>query len=66
MYYYQDTETFAYTFCSHLPDLPYPKVSAPPVTGDMIYLFRRPPLQGRDSFAVTHPRLLTDRESTLR
>ena len=62
MYYYQDTETFAYTFCSHLPDLPYPKVSAPPVTGDMIYLFRRPPLQGRDSFAVTHPRLLTDRE----
>ena len=62
MYYYQDTETFAYTFCSHLPDLPFPKVSAPPVTGDMIYLFRRPPLAGRDSFAVTHPRLLTDRE----
>ena len=62
MYYYQDTETFAYTFCSHLPNLPFPRAEALPVTGSIVYLFRRPPLAGRDSFAVTHPRLLTDRE----
>ncbi len=64
MYYYKDTETFSYTFCSHLADLPFPRVSALPVADEILYLFRRPPLSGRDSFSVTHPRLLTDREGT--
>ncbi len=59
MKYYQYQ---SYTFCSHLPDLPFREVPALPPEGMVYYLFRRPPLAGRDCFAVTHPSLLTDRE----
>ena len=48
--------------CSHLPDLPFPRLEVLPDTGTILYLFQRPPLSGRDSFAVSHPRLLTDKE----
>ena len=30
-----------------------------PETGEVIWLFRRPPLAGRETFAVTDPALLT-------
>ena len=33
-----------------------------PETGEIIYLLRRSPLAGRETFAVTDPALLTDRE----
>ena len=59
MHYYTDGE---HIFCSHLESLPFPALSALPEEGAVTYLFRRPPLQGRDAFAVSHPRLLTDRE----
>ena len=60
MYYYTDN---AHVFCSHLGDLPFRSLPALPEGEPAVYLFRRPPLQGRDAFAVSHPRLLTDRES---
>ncbi len=42
--------------------LPYPTLSALPEEGEVLYAFRRPPLAGRETFAVTDPALLTDRE----
>ena len=59
MYYYTDG---AHVFCSHLSNLPFRPLSALPEQEAVTYLFKRPPLQGRDAFAVSHPRLLTDRE----
>ena len=59
MYYYTDG---VHVFCSHLDSLPFRPLPALPEGEAVTYLFRRPPLQGRDAFAVSHPRLLTDRE----
>ena len=59
MYYYTDQ---SHVFCSHIGDLPFSPLPALPEGEAVTYLFRRPPLQGRDAFAVSHPRLLTDRE----
>ena len=59
MYYYTDG---VHVFCSHLDSLPFRPLPALPEGAAVTYLFRRPPLQGRDAFAVSHPRLLTDRE----
>ena len=59
MYYYTDHQ---HVFCSHLEGLPFRPLPALPEGSAVTYLFRRPPLQGRDAFAVSHPRLLTDRE----
>ncbi len=42
--------------------LPYPALPALPEEGEILYGFRRPPLAGRETFAVTDPALLTDRE----
>ena len=59
MYYYTDGDRI---FCSDLAGLPFRSLPALPEGAEAAYLFRRPPLQGRDAFAVSHPRLLTDRE----
>ena len=58
MYYYTDQ---THVFCSHIEGLPFSPLPALPEGEAVTYLFRRPPLQGRDAFAVSHPRLLTDR-----
>jgi len=60
MYYYQDQ---GHTLCSFEDGLPFPALDRLPEEGDVTFLFRREPMAGRDAFAVTHPRLLTDRES---
>ena len=39
--------------------LPYEPAAALPEEGEILYLFRRPPLTGRETFAVTSPALLT-------
>ncbi len=55
------TEYYNYkgtTLCTDTP-LPYEKISSLPGTGEVVYLFRRAPLTGRDSFAVTSPADLT-------
>lgn len=49
------------TLCSPVP-LPYPEISALPETGEVLWLFHRPPLSGRDTFPVTDPAQLTERE----
>ena len=59
MRYYTDGE---HIFCSHLESLPFRTLSALPEGQAVAFLFQRPPLQGRDAFAVSHPRLLTGRE----
>ena len=59
MYYYTDGQ---HAFCSHLGDLPLSPLAKLPEDGPITYLFRRPPLEGRDAFAVSHPRLLADTE----
>lgn len=56
MYYYQHNSR---ALCSFEPNLPFEKLNRLPDTGTIAFLFRRPPLTGRDAFAVTHPRLLT-------
>ena len=40
-------------------DLPGQPLAELPDEGEIIYLFRRPPLTGRETFAVTHPSQLT-------
>ena len=60
MYYYQHNSR---ALCSFEPNLPFEKLNRLPDTGTIAFLFRRPPLTGRDAFAVTHPRLLTAEES---
>ena len=42
-----------------LVDLPGQPLAELPDEGEIIYLFRRPPLTGRETFAVTHPSQLT-------
>ena len=59
MHYYTDG---VHIFCSYLAQLPFRPLPTLPESGDITFLFHRPPLQGRDAFAVSHPRLLTDRE----
>ncbi len=59
MYYYTDQD---HIFCSFEGGLPFPSLPVLPETGEVFFLFRRPPLSGRDAFAVSHPRLLTARE----
>lgn len=49
------------TLCS-AGDLPYPEISALPETGEVLWVFHRPPLAGRDTFPVTDPAQLTERE----
>lgn len=49
------------TLCS-AGALPYPEISALPKTGEVLWVFHRPPLSGRDTFPVTDPAQLTERE----
>lgn len=49
------------TLCS-AGALPYPEISALPETGEVLWVFHRPPLSGRDTFPVTDPAQLTERE----
>lgn len=51
-----------YTLCSWEP-LPYEKTDTLPAAGEVIFLFRRPLLSGRESYPVTDAALLTERES---
>lgn len=52
-----------YQYCDHIlytkELLPYPSLAELPPDGEVLYLFRRPPLTGRETFAVTDPALLT-------
>lgn len=49
------------TLCS-AGALPYPEISALPETGEVLWVFHRPPLSGRDTFPVTDPAQLAERE----
>ena len=49
------------TLCS-AGALPYPEISALPETGEVLWVFHRPPLAGRDTFPVTDPAQLTEEE----
>ena len=49
------------TLCS-AGALPYPEISALPETGEVLWVFHRPPLSGRYTFPVTDPAQLTERE----
>lgn len=49
------------TLCS-AGALPYPEISALPETGEVLWVFHRPPLSGRDTFPITDPAQLTERE----
>ena len=49
------------TLCS-AGALPYPEISALPEMGEVLWVFHRPPLAGRDTFPVTDPAQLTERE----
>lgn len=49
------------TLCS-AGALPYQEISALPETGEVLWVFHRPPLSGRDTFPVTDPAQLTERE----
>ena len=49
------------TLCS-AGALPYPEISALPETREVLWVFHRPPLSGRDTFPVTDPAQLTERE----
>ena len=42
-----------------LVDLPGQPLAELPDEGEILFLFRRPPLTGRETFAVTHPSQLT-------
>ena len=58
MFYYScDNHTLASDIPLALPPLP-----APPEAGDLLWLFRRQPLSGRETFAVSDGGLFTDRE----
>lgn len=47
--------------CGNEP-LPGQSLTELPDAGEIVYLFRRPPLTGRETFAVTHPSQLTAEE----
>lgn len=51
----------SYTLCAEEP-LPYQRLDALPPQGEILFLFRRPPLAGRDAFPVTDASLLTAEE----
>ena len=51
-----------YTLCSW-DALPYEKIDTLPAAGEVIFLFHRPLLTGRESYPVTDAALLTERES---
>lgn len=51
----------SHTLCSPVP-LPYREIFALPETGEVLWVFHRPPLSGRDTFPVTDPAQLTERE----
>lgn len=51
----------AYTLCAW-EELPYERLTCLPAEGEVIFLFRREPLAGRETFPVTDAALLTDRE----
>ena len=51
-----------YTLCSW-DALPYEKIDTLPAASEVIFLFRRPLLSGRESYPVTDAALLTERES---
>lgn len=51
----------SHTLCSPVP-LPYREISALPETGEVLWVFHRSPLSGRDTFPVTDPAQLTERE----
>ena len=53
------------TLCS-AGALPYPEISALPETGEVLWVFHRPPLAGRDTFPVTAPALSSGALSLLR
>lgn len=59
MYHYHTYD--GRTLCS-AGALPYPEISALPETGEVLWVFHRPPLSGRDTFPVTDPAQLTERE----
>lgn len=59
MYHYYTYDSR--TLCS-AGALPYPEISALPETGEVLWVFHRPPLSGRDTFPVTDPAQLTERE----
>ena len=49
------------TLCS-AGALPYPEISALPETGEVLWVFHRPPLSGRETFPVADPAQLRARE----
>ena len=55
MLYY---EYRGYTLCS-CEELPYRHLAALPQEGEVLYLFERPLMAGRDTFPVTDAALLT-------
>ena len=58
MGYYQYKDHILYTE----ETLAWEKLERLPAAGEVLYLFRRPPLTGRETFAVTAPALLTAAE----
>jgi len=55
MGYYQYHDCILYA----AEPLPHQKLDQLPPSGEIVYLFHRPPLMGRETFAVTSPALLT-------
>jgi len=51
----------SHTLCSPVP-LPYREREGLPETGEILWALDRPPLAGRDTFPVTDPAQLTERE----
>ena len=51
----------SHTLCSPVP-LPYREREGLPETGEILWAWDRPPLSGRDTFPVTDPAQLTERE----
>ena len=51
----------SHTLCSPVP-LPYREREGLPETGEILWALDRPPLSGRDTFPVTDPAQLTERE----
>lgn len=58
MKYYQES---GYTLCSR-EQLPFQEITHLPREGEVIFLYRRDMLTGRETFPVTDPALLTEKE----
>ena len=56
MRYFTDGE---HTFCSHKPDMPLDFRDGLPEEGEIFFLFRRLPLSGRETFAVSDSGVMT-------